>query len=101
MAESIVPDDALAAAAFRRLVEHLRDRADAQNIDLMGLAGFCRNCLANWIMEAAEEQGRPIGRDEARRMVYGMPYEEWQAAQPVATPEQLARMEESIAKNRR
>jgi hypothetical protein len=101
MSEAIVPDDALAAAAFRRLVEHLRDRADAQNIDLMGLAGFCRNCLADWLMEAAEDRGAPISRDEARRMVYGMPYEEWQASQPVATPEQLARMEASIAKNRR
>ena len=101
MPEPIVPDDALAAAAFRRLVEHLRDRADAQNIDLMGLAGFCRNCLANWLMDAAEERGAPISRDEARHLVYGMPYEEWQAGQPVATPEQLARMEASIAKNRR
>ena len=101
MAEPIVPDDALAAAAFRRLVEHLRHRRDAQNVDLMGLAGFCRNCLADWIMEAAEDQGRPIDRNVARRLIYGMTYEEWKAGQPVASAEQLARMEESIAKNRR
>jgi hypothetical protein len=92
-------DDAVAAAAFRRLVEHLRHRQDAQNIDLMGLAGFCRNCLADWVAEASAEQGRPIGRDEARRAIYGMDYGAWKASQPEATPEQIARMEESVARN--
>jgi len=93
-------DDHVAAAAFRRLLDHLRHRGDAQNVDLMGLAGFCRNCLADWVAEASAEQGSPIGRDEARRAVYGMAYEEWKANQPPATPEQLARMEESVARNR-
>jgi uncharacterized protein len=94
-------DDKVAAAAFRRLVAHLRQREDAQNIDLMGLAGFCRNCLADWVAEASAEQGRPLGRDEARRAIYGMEYGAWKAAQPEATPEQLARMEESLARNRK
>lgn len=93
-------DDHVAAAAFRRLLDHLRHRGDAQNVDLMGLAGFCRNCLADWVAEASADQGKPIGRDEARRAVYGMDYEEWKADQPPATPEQLARMEESVARNR-
>jgi hypothetical protein len=92
-------DDAVAAAAFRRLVEHLRHRQDAQNIDLMGLAGFCRNCLADWVTEASAEQGRAIGREEARRAIYGMDYAQWKAAQPEATPEQIARIEESVARN--
>lgn len=65
------------AAAFRRLVEHLRDRSDVQNIDLMDLAGFCRNCLSRWYREAAEERGVPLSDPEAREIVYGMPYEEW------------------------
>jgi hypothetical protein len=94
-------DDSIAAAAFRRLVRHLRHRTDAQNVDLMGLAGFCRNCLGDWVAEAAEAEGRPIGRDAAREAVYGMPYAEWKAKhQEPATPEQLARMEASIARNR-
>ena len=93
-------DDKVAAAAFRRLIAHLRYRDDAQNVDLMGLAGFCRNCLADWLAEASEEQGRPIDRETARELVYGMPYGEWKAKQPPATPEQLARMEESVARNR-
>jgi uncharacterized protein len=67
----------LEAAAFRRLLEHLRNRADVQNIDLMNLAGFCRNCLSNWYREAAEERGIPVSKDESREMVYGMPYEAW------------------------
>ena len=79
------------AAAFRRLVAHLRDRKDVQNIDLMNLAGFCRNCLSNWMKEAADAQDVPLTRDEAREMVYGMPYEEWKAQnQREATPEQAA-----------
>ena len=65
------------AAAFRRLVEHLRERGDVQNIDLMNLAGFCRNCLSNWYREAAEAKGVAIGKDESREIVYGMPYDEW------------------------
>lgn len=66
------------AAAFRRLVEHLRERTDVQNIDLMNLAGFCRNCLSNWVREAAEAQGVALSKDESREMIYGMPYAEWQ-----------------------
>lgn len=69
----------LEAAAFRRLVAHLRDRPEVQNIDLMTLAGFCRNCLANWYQDAASAAGAPVSKDEARTMVYGMPYDEWKA----------------------
>ena len=93
-------DDRVAAAAFRRLVAHLRHRQDAQNIDLMGQAGFCRNCLADWIAEASSDAGEPMSRDEARRAIYGMDYAEWKQGQPEATPEQLARMEASVARNR-
>ena len=93
-------DDAVAADAFRRLVAHLRHRHDAQNIDLMGLAGFCRNCLSDWIAEASEERGTPLSKDEARRAIYGMEYGEWKDRhQTVATPEQLERMRQSVAKN--
>jgi hypothetical protein len=67
------------AAAFRRLVGHLRERTDVQNIDLMNLAGFCRNCLSNWYLEAAEAQGTTLSKEESREIVYGMPYAEWQA----------------------
>ena len=67
----------LEAAAFRRLRDHLRERTDVQNIDLMNLAGFCRNCLSNWYREAAEAKGFAIGKDESREIVYGMPYDEW------------------------
>ncbi|RTM10743.1 MAG: DUF1244 domain-containing protein [Hyphomicrobiales bacterium] len=66
------------AAAFRRLVEHLRERGDVQNIDLMNLAGFCRNCLSNWYREAAEAEGVALSKDAAREIIYGMPYAEWQ-----------------------
>ena len=91
-------DDAVAAAAFRRLLAHLRHRTDAQNVDLMGLAGFCRNCLADWVSEAS--QGA-LDREAARQAVYGMPYSEWKAKhQQDATPEQLRRMDESVARNR-
>jgi len=90
-------DDATAAAAFRRLVRHLRHRDDAQNIDLMGLSGFCRNCLSEWIEEAGE-----LDRDTAKATIYGMPYARWKAEhQAEATPEQIARMNESVAKNAR
>jgi hypothetical protein len=68
----------LEAAAYRRLVAHLRERTDVQNIDLMNLAGFCRNCLANWYMEAAADKGIALAKSEARELVYGMPYAEWQ-----------------------
>ncbi|WP_066550464.1 MULTISPECIES: DUF1244 domain-containing protein [unclassified Sphingomonas] len=94
-------DDAVAAAAFRRLVRHLRHRDDAQNVDLMGLAGFCRNCLADWIGEAAAETGVPIDRDTARALTHGMPYAQWKARQPEATPEQIERMAASVARNHR
>jgi hypothetical protein len=67
------------AAAFRRLVRHLRERADVQNIDLMNLAGFCRNCLSNWYLDAATEAGTGLTKDESREIVYGMPYDEWKA----------------------
>ncbi|MDQ0997172.1 hypothetical protein QFZ34_002354 [Phyllobacterium ifriqiyense] len=69
----------LEAAAFRRLVEHLRARSDVQNIDLMNLAGFCRNCLSNWYREAAEASGIAISKDESREIIYGEPYADWQA----------------------
>ncbi|MBI2718268.1 MAG: DUF1244 domain-containing protein [Rhizobiales bacterium] len=69
----------LEAAAFRRLVAHLQQRTDVQNIDLMNLAGFCRNCLANWFEEAARDKGAPVDRGEARQLVYGMAYEDWKA----------------------
>ncbi len=88
-------DDAVAAAAFRRLVRHLRHRTDAQNVDLMGLAGFCRNCLSDWVGEAGG-----LDKDAAREAIYGMPYAQWKAQhQGDATPEQLARMAESVKKN--
>ncbi|HYH58695.1 MAG TPA: DUF1244 domain-containing protein [Thermoleophilaceae bacterium] len=67
----------LEAAAFRRLVEHLRERSDVQNIDLMDLAGFCRNCLSRWYREAGEQRGLELSDAEARELVYGMPYEDW------------------------
>ncbi|MGG7516669.1 DUF1244 domain-containing protein [Allorhizobium undicola] len=69
----------LEAAAFRRLLKHLRERPDVQNIDLMNLAGFCRNCLANWYQDAADAAGIEMVRQEARQHIYGMPYEEWKA----------------------
>jgi predicted N-formylglutamate amidohydrolase len=82
---------ALEAAAYRRLVAHLRTRSDVQNIDLMNLAGFCRNCLANWMQDAAAAQGLPLSKDAAREGVYGMPYKDWQAKfQKEATPAQKA-----------
>ena len=88
--------DAHAAAAFRRLARHLRHRHDAQNIDLMGLAGFCRNCLGDWLVEA----GAPLDKAQAREAVHGMAAGEWKARfQSEATPEQLFRMAESVTKN--
>lgn len=91
-----IMNDAAAATAFRRLLAHLQHRTDAQNVDLMGLAGFCRNCLADWIAEA----DATLSKDEAREIVYGMPYSEWKSRhQAEATPEQLQKMKESVAKN--
>jgi len=79
----------LEAAVYRRLVEHLRGRTDVQNIDLMNLAGFCRNCLSNWMKEAADAKGLAMSKDESRAIVYGMPYDEWRAKyQKEASPEQ-------------
>jgi uncharacterized protein len=86
----------LEAAAFRRLLEHLRARTDVQNIDLMNLAGFCRNCLSNWMKDAADARGVPMSKDESREVVYGMPYEEWRAKhQKEASKEQQAAFEKA------
>ena len=88
------------AAAFRRLLDHLRARSDVQNIDLMNLAGFCRNCLSNWYREAAEAEGVALSKDESRKLVYGMPYAEWQAKyQTEASPEKKAAFEENRPKD--
>ncbi|CUX59435.1 DUF1244 domain-containing protein [Rhizobium oryzihabitans] len=87
------------AAAFRRLVQHLRERHDVQNIDMMNLAGFCRNCLSNWYREAAEEAGVPLSKDQSREIVYGMPYEDWKAKyQAEASDAQKAAFEQSRPK---
>ena len=87
----------LEAAAFRTLVAHLRARSDVQNIDLMNLAGFCRNCLSRWYREAAEAQGIALSDPDAREIVYGMPYKEWQALnQKPASAEQTAKFAEAI-----
>lgn len=91
-------DDKVAAAAFRRLVRHLRHRKDAENIELMGLAGFCRNCLSEWVAEASDGA---LSKDDAREAIYGMPYAAWKAKhQGEATPEQIERMNASVAKNK-
>jgi len=83
----------LEAAAFRRLVDHLKTRTDVQNIDLMNLAGFCRNCLSNWLKDAADAQGVALSKDESREAIYGMPYETWKSKyQGTAAPEQLEAM---------
>lgn len=89
------------AAAFRRLLQHMmHDRPDAQNIDMMNLAGFCRNCLSRWYQEAAAEEGVTLDKAQAREIVYGMPYEDWQARhQREASPEQQAAFEKSFAEN--
>ena len=88
--------DKIEAAVFRRLLEHLDSRKDVQNIDLMNLAGFCRNCLSKWYMAAAEAEGLDVDYDAARQRVYGMPYAEWKDRyQTEATPEQLAAFEQT------
>src|SRR5580765_6919684 len=90
----------LEAAAFRRLLEHLRTRSDVQNIDMMNLAGFCRNCLSNWMKEAADAKGVPMSKDESRQAIYGMPFEEWKAKhQKEASPEQKAAFEKASQKH--
>ena len=90
-------DDRVAAKVFRRLVGHLRHRSDAENIDLMGLAGFCRNCLGDWTAEASDGA---ISNEEGREAIYGMPYADWKALHQIpATPEQIARMAESLRLN--
>ncbi len=92
--------DAVEAAAFRRLLRHLRARTDVQNVDLMGTGGFCRNCLGDWLEEAAHMQGVPLSKAAAREWAYGMPQPEWKARhQTEATPEQLAQMAASVARN--
>jgi uncharacterized protein len=86
----------LEAAAFRRLIAHLRDRTDVQNIDLMNLAGFCRNCLSNWLKDAADAEGVAMTKDESREAVYGMSYDDWKAKyQGSASPAQLEAMKKA------
>jgi hypothetical protein len=86
----------LEAAAFRRLLDHLRERSDVQNIDMMHLAGFCRNCLSNWMKDAADAKGVALSKDESREAVYGMPFAEWKAKyQKEASPAQQAAFEKS------
>jgi uncharacterized protein len=90
----------LEAAAFRRLIEHLRKRTDVQNIDLMNLAGFCRNCLSNWMKDAADARGVPMSKEQSREAVYGMPYDEWKSKhQTDATSEQQASFEKAAHKH--
>jgi hypothetical protein len=90
----------LEAAVFRRLVDHLQSRTDVQNIDLMNLAGFCRNCLSNWMKEAADAKGVAVSKDESREAVYGMPYDEWRAKyQKEASQEQKAAVEKGAHKH--
>ena len=92
--------DAIEAAAFRRLTALLRHRTDVQNVDLMGTGGFCRNCLSDWVADAAAARGVAMTRDAAREHVYGMPYADYKARhQTAASPEQLAAMAASVAKN--
>ncbi len=86
----------LEAAAFRRLRDHLRERTDVQNIDLMNLAGFCRNCLSNWMKDAADERSVALSKDESRSLIYGMPYDEWRKLhQKEASVEQKAAFDKS------
>jgi hypothetical protein len=103
VAEDIMAADdktELEAAVYRRLVEHLRSRTDVQNIDLMNLAGFCRNCLSNWMKDAADAKGLPMTKDESREIVYGMPYDEWRAKhQKEASADQKAAFEKASSQH--
>jgi hypothetical protein len=93
-------NDAIQAAAFRRLLTHLRERSDVQNIDMMNLAGFCRNCLSRWVQEEAAASDVVVDKESAREFVYGMPYADWKAAhQTPATPEQLAAFADEASKD--
>jgi len=99
-----IPDEKtrteLEAAVYRRLVEHLRAHPDVQNIDLMNLAGFCRNCLSNWMKDAADAKGLVMSKDESREIVYGMPYDDWRKKhQKEASPDQKAAFEKSSPKH--
>ena len=88
----------LEAAAFRRLIAHLRERSDVQNIDMMTLAGFCRNCLSNWLKDAADAASLPLSKDESREAIYGMPYERWKALhQGEASAEAKAKLDAALA----
>jgi len=90
----------LEAAVYRRLVEHLRTRTDVQNIEMMNLAGFCRNCLSNWMKDAADAKGIPMTKEESREIVYGMPYDQWRAKyQKEASAEQKAAFEKASQKH--
>lgn len=90
----------LEAAVLRRLIEHLRNRTDVQNIALMNLAGFCRNCLSNWMKDAADARGIALSKDESREAIYGMPYEEWkQRYQQEASPEQQAAFDKAAQRH--
>ena len=90
----------LEAAVFRRLVEHLRSRTDVQTIDLMNLAGFCRNCLSNWMKDAADEKGLPMSKEQSREIVYGEPYDQWRVKhQKEASSEQKAAFEKAAHKH--
>lgn len=89
----------LEAAAFRRLLQHLRKRHDVQNIDMMNLAGFCRNCLSNWMQDAAKDKGIELTKEAAREHVYGMPFEQWKALyQRDASPDQQQKFAAEVAK---
>ncbi|MFZ1921458.1 MAG: DUF1244 domain-containing protein [Xanthobacteraceae bacterium] len=90
----------LEAAVYRRLVEHLRSRTDVQNIDMMNLAGFCRNCLSNWMKDAADAKGVPLTKEQSRELVYGMPFEEWRTKyQKEASPQQKGAFEKASQKH--
>jgi len=102
--EDLTMDDTtrteLEAAAFRRLLDHLRSRTDVQNIDMMNLAGFCRNCLSNWMKEAADANGVPMSKEQSREAIYGMPFDEWKAKyQREASAEQKAAFEKASQKH--
>src|ERR1700740_2023172 len=100
MALNEKPRTGLEAAAVRRRIEHLRERTDVQNIDLMNLAGFCRNCLSNWMKDAADEKGLPMTKDQSREIVYGMPYDDWRAKyQKESSPAQKAAFEKASQKH--